>query len=81
MSSLKIKLEQSEVEELGIWQAATLDGYWEDRANDDIQKVYLMGQLQASQSMHSTFGNNATRLRVKRLKQALKDLTNKRKGE
>lgn len=72
---IKTYMAQAEVEALGIWQAATGDGYWEDRATQDIQRVYLLGQLKATQSLHVSGGNHhSTKLRIKWLKDRLKEL-------
>lgn len=75
MNILKMDLQKEDMEELGIWQAATLDGYWEEAANQDLQKVYLLGQLRATESMHISYRDNATRMRLKRIKAKLNALS------
>lgn len=72
--SLKTELSQDEIEDLGIWQAATMDGYWDYMANRDIQYVYLLGQLKATKSIHASQPGNATRLRIKLLNAEIKKL-------
>ena len=72
MSSLRTQITLGEVQNLGIYEAATLDGYWEHKALEDLQLVYLKGQLRATESFHASYGNNGTRLRLKRLKKEIK---------
>lgn len=61
-------MEQSAIEELGIWKAATLDGYWEIAATDDIQYVFLLGQLRATESIHLSNGRQMKRIKILRSK-------------
>ena len=74
MSRLKTQIDRWILKRLGIYQAATMDGYWGDKAAADIQYVYLLGQLHATKSIHSSWANNSTKLRIKRLKQEINDL-------
>lgn len=71
MSKLNTRLDQDVVEDLGIWQAATMDGYWDDKANLDIQYVYLLGQLRATESVHLAYGNRATLQRIRKYRQLI----------
>lgn len=71
--AIKTMLNQDVVEDLGVWQAATMDGYWDDKANLDIQYVYLLGQLRATQSIHLSYGNRATLRRINKLKGLIED--------
>jgi hypothetical protein len=75
MSRLKIFMPEDSVKELGVWQAATMDGYWEDAATKDVQKAYVLGQIQATESHRGTVHPNVTRLRLKALRKALKQCT------
>jgi hypothetical protein len=72
MSKMNKPLDQDIVENLGVWQAATMDGYWDDKANKDIQYVYLLGRYQATLSMHNTYGNSGSLKRVKQLRELIK---------
>jgi len=74
MSKLNTTLESVKIERLVIWQAATNDGYWEDAANKDIQYIYKLGMLRATESFHSSYGNHATKLRIKRLRDEVEEL-------
>ena len=71
---IKAKLKREVIEGLGIYQAATLDGYWEERAEADLQYVFLLGQLHATRSIHSSTSSNSTRLRIRWLKKLLEGL-------
>lgn len=46
-------------------------GYPDDKANKDIQRVYLLGQLKATQSIHTSYGNSGTLKRIKHLRKQL----------
>ena len=74
MSALKTRIPLEEIETLGIYQAATMDGYWEDKALNDLQLIYLKGQLRATESIHSSYGSKSTGRRIKRLKREIKEL-------
>lgn len=67
MSKLKTEIHTNTAKSLGIYRAACLDGYWHDRALQDLQYVYLLGQIQATESIHASTRSNATRLRLKTL--------------
>lgn len=71
MSKLNTELPQEQVESFAIWKAATGDGYWETAATNDIQLVYLLGQLRATESLHISSGSHDTRLRINRLRKEI----------
>ncbi len=71
---IKTEMKQSDIEGIGVWQAATADGYWEDAATKDIQRVYLLGQLKATKSLHLSAGQHSTKLRIKWLREKLREL-------
>ena len=73
MSRIK-SLTLGDVSTLGIYEAATMDGYWEDKALEDLQIVFLKGQLEAIQSIHRTMGDKRTLRRIHILKGAIKEL-------
>lgn len=73
--SLNTRLDKATIEKLGIWQAATGDGYWENAATDDILYIYLLGQLKATESLHKSQGDhNHTRLRIKQLNREIAEI-------
>lgn len=63
-----------DIERLGIYTSSTLDGYWEDRAKDDLTYVYLLGHLRATQSFQASYGKRFTRFRMIAIKRALAEL-------
>lgn len=46
-----------QIKNLGIYTSSTLDGYWEERALDDLQYVYLLGHKKAIESFRASYGN------------------------
>lgn len=74
MSALKTKIPRQEAEKVGIYDAAVMDGYGAIYAFNDLQLIYLKGQLRATESIHSSYGNKSTGRRIKRLKREIKEL-------
>jgi hypothetical protein len=74
MSSLNTSLDTKTIENMGIYQAATLDGYWENAARDDLQYIFLLGQLRATKSLNGSYGNHAIRNRIKRLTSEIQEI-------
>jgi hypothetical protein len=75
MSKLNTKLHESTAKSLGVYQAATMDGYWEDAAMKDLQYVFLLGQLHATKSMHSSsLRDRIGKMRIKWLTKEIEEL-------
>lgn len=62
------------VKQLGIYTSSTLDGYWEERAIDDLNYVYVLGQKKATDSFRASFGKRLTRVRVLAIRRKLAEL-------
>lgn len=76
MGKFKSVITMGDVQDLGIYEAATMDGYWEDKAINDLQLIYLKGQLVATQSIHTSMGDKRTLRRIQRLKAEIAELSN-----
>jgi hypothetical protein len=74
--SYKVKFTEnvlSKVKRLGIFTSSTLDGYWEERALQDLEYVYALGQKHATDSFTATIGKRSTRIRSMAISRFLKE--------
>lgn len=77
---MKIKITDEQILSIGVVEAAINDGYWQDAALKDVQRVYLQGLLDATKSMYIAYiptgtpNARAVKKRIKNIKELLEKL-------